>query len=738
MSRSSWLVLALAALGLWASLVPQITYKSASTGDPSSQVLIAWPGWGVQQDLGSLSGTVGRFQIWIAATSGSDVVTVHASLVDASTREVIRETTIDVEPAYIPVPRKLTFPAYNALRGQRLLLQLQVAEFERVSVVYRLASPRPGLANVMLNGTPDAGHGPLAYVHEWTGSGLRAALRGEQSERIRFGLACGFSGLAVLGWLRVGSAVRRRFSELGLARGPDLLNHAENASTRRARVLARPWYPWMAASIPVFHFLANNQLHFTISDAAVALGVTLSCITVGVIGVWLRLRDWHRSSAVVTAVAVVVFAYGHVENLLGGHIDERAFFAGAVVLAAVLSILASDTRISRATIFLNVTSSILLFFSVVSLASGATVTAARSTTDDPMMLDRLTDHLPPLNLDQEHSYKPDIYHIVLDAYSRNDSLKNFDNKEFLSALERRGFYVAGEAISNYATTIPSIVSTLNMGYVHDVMRRNLGQGSDVIISHGEYSALVAILKALGYAYVHLESGTETTNEAPLADIFVEFTPSGVLTCSNSIDIENSVCGSSREGLSGIRFSRELAQTTAFKPVAGRFLQRGDTEPYEYWSPRRTLDMFEFLAAPLDLGVPKYTMAHIVKPHDPATFDRHGNYISGSSREDAFRDDHDLSLPDAYTGQLVYINKLTIDMIDSVLEGYPQNLPIIVITADHGRPSGDGSNYSVLSAFHLPRGGNSELYPAISLVNHFRLILDYYFGLGLGLVEDRKL
>ena len=43
----------------------------------------------------------------------------------------------------------------------------------------------------MLNGTPDAGHGPLAYVHEWTGSGLRAALRGEQSERIRFGLACG-------------------------------------------------------------------------------------------------------------------------------------------------------------------------------------------------------------------------------------------------------------------------------------------------------------------------------------------------------------------------------------------------------------------------------------------------------------------------------------------------------------------------------------------------------------------
>ena len=661
---------------------------------------------------------------------------MRASLVDASTREVIRETTIDVEPAYIPAPRKLAFPAYNARRGQRLLLQLQVAEFERVSVVYRLAAPRPGLANVMVNGTPDAGEGPLAYLHEWTGSGLRAALRGEQSERIRLGLASGFSGLAVLAWLPVGSAVRRRVSKLGLAIGPDLLKHAEDSTTWRDRVLARPWYPWLAASIPVLHFLANNQLHFTISDAAVALGVTLACTTLGVVGMWLRLRDWHRSSAVVTAVAVVVFAYGHVENLLGGHIDERAFFAGAVVLAAVLSILASDTRISRATIFLNVTSSILLLFLMVSLASGATVAAARSTTEDTMMLDRLTDHLPPLNLDQEHSYKPDIYHIVLDAYSRNDSLKDFDNRGFLRALERRGFYVAGEATSNYATTIPSIVSTLNMGYMHDVVRRNLGQQSGVIISHGEYNALVAILKSLGYAYVHLESGFEATNEAPLADLFVAFTPSGVLTCNSSIDIDNSVCGGPSEGLFGIRFSRELAQTTAFKPIAGQFLQRGDTESYEYWSPRRTLDMFDFLAAPLDLGVPKYTMAHIVKPHEPATFDRHGNYISGSSREVGFTADHDRGVPDAYIGQLLYINKLTLNMIDSILESYAQSPPIIVITADHGRSTGDGRNYSVLAAFHLPRGGNSVLYPSISLVNHFRLILDYYFALGLGLVGDR--
>ena len=54
MFRPLWL--ALVALGLWASLIPQVTYPSASSGELSNDALIAWPGWGVQQDLGALGG----------------------------------------------------------------------------------------------------------------------------------------------------------------------------------------------------------------------------------------------------------------------------------------------------------------------------------------------------------------------------------------------------------------------------------------------------------------------------------------------------------------------------------------------------------------------------------------------------------------------------------------------------------------------------------------------------------
>ena len=157
MLKTLWL--ALAALGLWASLIPQVTYPSVSSGELSKDALIAWPGWGIQQDLGSLGGTVGSFQFWASAEADGPEVSVHASLVDAATREVLRQKSVIITPAYIPVVRTLTFPVYVVPEGQRLILQLQVAEFEYNYVIYRLASAQSGLANVAANGVPDVGDG---------------------------------------------------------------------------------------------------------------------------------------------------------------------------------------------------------------------------------------------------------------------------------------------------------------------------------------------------------------------------------------------------------------------------------------------------------------------------------------------------------------------------------------------------------------------------------------------------
>ena len=99
----------------------QVSYRrsrlqSASSGEPAGDVLFAWPGWGVQQDLGPLGGTVGTFEISLSAEPGGDELTVFATLIDATTREVVRAWTIEATPGYTPVTRVLAFPGYSVPR----------------------------------------------------------------------------------------------------------------------------------------------------------------------------------------------------------------------------------------------------------------------------------------------------------------------------------------------------------------------------------------------------------------------------------------------------------------------------------------------------------------------------------------------------------------------------------------------------------------------------------------------
>ena len=65
-----------------------------------------------------------------------------ASLIDASTNEVLRQTTIEATPTYVPLKRTLSFPSYVVRDDQTLRLQLQVANFEDRHVVFGLSAPQ--------------------------------------------------------------------------------------------------------------------------------------------------------------------------------------------------------------------------------------------------------------------------------------------------------------------------------------------------------------------------------------------------------------------------------------------------------------------------------------------------------------------------------------------------------------------------------------------------------------------
>ena len=276
-----------------------------------------------------------------------------------------------------------------------------------------------------------------------------------------------------------------------------------------------------------------------------------------------------------------------------------------------------------------------------------------------------------------------------------------------------------------------------MAYL-DGLGARIPASRDDLIDVSRSHALAAILRALGYKYIHLDSGYISTDASPLADRVVSFTPSGTLLRFENDDQSGSVRESSFLRLS-IRFIRGMVQTTALAPILPQRVLFGSSSPYEWYSSHRALRMFEFLSNRTETDYPRFVFAHFLKPHLPATFDQHGNYIDAG-----FDDSHDPSVPNEYIGQLLYINKLVLNMIDSILQADSEP-PIIVIAADHGYSDDRHHEYSVrakyrhsiLSAVHLPYGGSTGLYPSISIVNIFRYILDYYFDLEIGLIDDRS-
>ena len=232
------------------------------------------------------------------------------------------------------------------------------------------------------------------------------------------------------------------------------------------------------------------------------------------------------------------------------------------------------------------------------------------------------------------------------------------------------------------------------------------------------------------------SGRETLSAIapPLADVSVTFAPTGVVVSSAEEETRFSpqMRTAQNEGLRDGGFLRSLIDTTALRPLTGPQFRPDDDTPYDWWAPERALQMFEFLSNPMDVSAPRFIFAHIIKPHSPFTFDRHGNMVVSQRGDDGFSDEHDLTVPNAYIGQLIFINSLVLRTIDRILESHVEK-PIIVIAADHGH--GGPDRHAILAAFHLPDGGNTVLYPSISSVNHFRAVLDFYFGLDLGLLED---
>ena len=187
------------------------------------------------------------------------------------------------------------------------------------------------------------------------------------------------------------------------------------------------------------------------------------------IGGWcflrLMLKDWFRSGGIVSLIIILNFSYGHART----NIDFQgvAYFLPAIWIVALLAlaftIIRSGDNFINGTKILNVISAVLCILVATNVVS-TQVKMVKEDRQQPHF-----NNLPQGLIDKDkQQLHPDIYFIILDAYARQDVLKDvyaFDNSKFLDSLESKGFYIADKAISNYGQTGLSVGSSLNLNYL---------------------------------------------------------------------------------------------------------------------------------------------------------------------------------------------------------------------------------------------------------------------------------
>ena len=495
-----------------------------------------------------------------------------------------------------------------------------------------------------------------------------------------------------------------------------------------------PFYPLLIGLFSLLGVYASNPNEAYASELVTPILILIGCTVMLFTLVAMLTRNVHRAALIVAAAVFCFMTYGYWVGVLWAiHPDQRLriFYRYTVVVLQVLAlgavIFAALKRVKDPKKY----TSSLNWFSLVMVAcpmlmilthGARTLTASNSAASKPAT----TQPLLIADLDK-NAPRPDIYFIILDAHGRQDILKDeygYDDGPFLQHLKDKGFYVADQSTSNYMWTELSLPSALNMRYLDDLSGDDdtKWKQSGQLLHH---SALVANLKTLGYrtvAFEFLENYLSLDN----ADLYFNVSGHVGITPLQQLILDTSL------------LSQFGGTTIKSKFILDRFHLK------------REMFLFKLQKMPqvATLPGPKFVFLHIYEPHTPFVFTADGSDPMsrgyGSMFDGLNADVTDKQYHDWYREQVIYTDKRVSGMIDMILakSGTP---PVIVLIGDHGPRSGmkadvDESNLpecmSNLTAVYLPGKNNAGLYPQITPVNLFRVVLNDYFNAKLRLLEER--
>lgn len=508
------------------------------------------------------------------------------------------------------------------------------------------------------------------------------------------------------------------------------------------RLLRFPLYPFTLSIYPIVNLYARNMVYVPVEDTFRVLAISLGFAAFFLVGFRLILRDWRKAGILCSLLLVLFYSFGHIANSL----ETQGAPTGLIYLLPwiwlalflVFSFIFLRARLPEATSqVLNIACAVLIIFPLVSVAS-TNLVFGRAESEGPEALSRIRgeNQAEALMRDLPVEQMPDVYYIVFDGYERADLLReyyNYDNSAFIDELKVRGFYVAEGSRSNYLNTNYSLNTSLNMIYFHDFPTPNLLQSKYNL----ESNYVTEFLREQGYQIVVFDSGSNDTN-GQYADIFVS--PDSANTAAepeiNPFELLLARTTLARlylgEGLPGSNSTAASLEAGANRELAKRR--------------ERITHAFTHLPDFTSSEGPSYLFAHIFLPHFPFLYGAEGEELQYHENVNFYW--YEVAPEDYvefYNYQIDYLNRVVLIAIDEIL-AETSNPVVIVLQSDHGdeffldwdAPSAEGvdTRSAILNAVYFSDGAQEALYPTITPVNTYRVVLNHWFGTQYPLLADR--
>lgn len=486
-------------------------------------------------------------------------------------------------------------------------------------------------------------------------------------------------------------------------------------------------HPFLLAAFPVVFLYSHNVGQVPPGDPLRSLLAALAAAAALLLLLGRGTRDLHRAGLAVSALLALFFSFGHAYTFLTetdgfsalplARLDVLlALWAVALILLPWLALRKMTRRTARdLTPALNWMGAALLVMSSVNMgaflwnnlrAGAVQRVQAAPAADVPAA---------------EGEKLPDIFYIILDGFGRADTLEEIygvDSSAFLDGLRRRGFFVAEESYSNYGQTKLSMSSSLNYNFTGELLtmrpENNDREPLDALIWQ---SRLADFLESRGYEVIYVPEGFKPVT---VNGEVVQLDTGGMLRLN---DFEAML----------LRGSLALPYIDATEADVHR-------ENVRY-----KLRLLPELAR---RPGPKFVLVHVLSPHPPFIFGPNGEAVGpfGTSADGSSYNGTDEEYLEGYRGQVQYVQRLALETVEGILDAAPEP-PVIIVQGDHGpglyldHESADNSclreRFAILNAYHLPGADPAALYPGISPVNTFRVVLNQYFGQELELLPDRS-